>query len=481
MSASNGTSSRFQPFPPNPTQRPQNVGIHAIDVYFPMRCIDEADLERFDGVSAGKYTIGLGVEKMAFCDDREDINSFLLTVTKSLLEKYQIPTDSIGRIDVGTETLIDKSKSVKTLLMDLFPGNSDIEGVDSKNACYGGTAALFNACNWIESSSWDGRYALVVCGDIAIYAEGGARPVGGAGSVAMLIGPDAPLALESVHGSHMANVYDFYKPHLSSEYPEVDGPLTQTCYPSALENSYDHFRAKEARRIGGEVKDVTLDSFDFFAFHSPYGKLVQKGYARLLYNDFLSNPSSPKFANIPSEYSTLERQKTLLNKEIEKAFTGLSSSDFKTKVGPSTTTSRKLGNMYSGSVYGALASLLNNVESADLQDKRIAMYSYGSGLAATFFSIKVKGSTEEIKRNLQLNERLEKNQVRSCEEFLKALEYREHKHNISDYTPDGSIEDIAPGTYYLAHCDSKHRRVYKVRGQEEKEIVENGKQGVAIA
>lgn len=80
--------------------------------------------------------------------------------------------------------------------MDLFPGNSDIEGVDSKNACYGGTAALFNACNWIESSSWDGRYALVVCGDIAIYAEGGARPVGGAGSVAMLIGPDAPLALE---------------------------------------------------------------------------------------------------------------------------------------------------------------------------------------------------------------------------------------------------------------------------------------------
>lgn len=80
--------------------------------------------------------------------------------------------------------------------------------------------------------------------------------------------------------------------------------------------------------------------------------------------------------------------------------------------------------MYSGSVYGALASLLNNVESADLQDKRIAMYSYGSGLAATFFSIKVKGSTEEIKRNLQLNERLEKNQVRSCEEFLKALEVR---------------------------------------------------------
>ena len=117
-------------------------------------------------------------------------------VTKNLLEKYEIPTASIGRLDVGTETIIDKSKAVKTTLMDLFPDNSDIEGIDSKNACYGGTAALFNAVNWVESSSWDGRYALVVAGDIAIYAEGGARPVGGAGAVAMLVGPDAPLVLE---------------------------------------------------------------------------------------------------------------------------------------------------------------------------------------------------------------------------------------------------------------------------------------------
>ena len=64
--------------------------------------ISEADLENFDGVSAGKvarsiegvdldrhgvlivfifhqYTIGLGQEFMAFTDDREDIHSFLLT------------------------------------------------------------------------------------------------------------------------------------------------------------------------------------------------------------------------------------------------------------------------------------------------------------------------------------------------------------------------------------------------------------------
>lgn len=115
-----------------------------------------------------------------------------------LLTKYNIDPRAVGRLEVGTETIVDKSKSAKTVLMDLFAksGNFDIEGIDSKNACYGGTAALFNALNWVESSSWDGRYALVVSGDIAVYAAGAARPAGGAGACAMLIGPDAPLVIE---------------------------------------------------------------------------------------------------------------------------------------------------------------------------------------------------------------------------------------------------------------------------------------------
>lgn len=55
-----------------------------MDVYFPKRCISQPDLEKFDGVAAGKYTIGLGQERMAYCDDREDINSFLLTGPSSI-------------------------------------------------------------------------------------------------------------------------------------------------------------------------------------------------------------------------------------------------------------------------------------------------------------------------------------------------------------------------------------------------------------
>lgn len=47
-------------------------------------------------------------------------------------------------------------------------GNTDIERVDSSNACYGGTAALLNCVNWVESNSWDGRCGLVVCTDSVV-------------------------------------------------------------------------------------------------------------------------------------------------------------------------------------------------------------------------------------------------------------------------------------------------------------------------
>ncbi len=129
-------------------------------------------------------------------------------------------------MEVGTETLVDKSKSVKTALMQLFEtsGNHDVEGVDSTNACYGGTAALFNSVNWVESRSWDGRYALTVCSDIAVYAEGNARPTGGAGAVAMLVGPNAALVLEpGLRATHMEHSYDFYKPDMTSGRKQFTG------------------------------------------------------------------------------------------------------------------------------------------------------------------------------------------------------------------------------------------------------------------
>ena len=134
--------------------------------------MSQEKLEEFDGASSGKYTVGLGQLKMAVVDDREDINSICLSVVSMLLKKYNIDPKDVGRLEVGTETIIDKSKSVKSVLMQLFGDNTSIEGVDTTNACYGGTNALFNCMNWLSSDYYDGRFAICVAADIAVYKNG---------------------------------------------------------------------------------------------------------------------------------------------------------------------------------------------------------------------------------------------------------------------------------------------------------------------
>ena len=135
------------------TDRPLNVGILGIEVYFPPNYVAQEDLETFDKVGAGKYTIGLGQLNLAVATDREDVASISLTSLKNLMEKNNIHPSQIGRLEVGTETLIDKAKSLKTVLMSFFreSGNHDVEGVTSINACYGSTNAIFNTLNWIDS------------------------------------------------------------------------------------------------------------------------------------------------------------------------------------------------------------------------------------------------------------------------------------------------------------------------------------------
>lgn len=80
--------------------------------------------EKFNKVSAGKYTNGLGQLELSFAYPFEDVNSLCLTgnlkaylVVSRLLRNNNIKSSQVGRLEVGTETLIDKSKSSKTVLM----------------------------------------------------------------------------------------------------------------------------------------------------------------------------------------------------------------------------------------------------------------------------------------------------------------------------------------------------------------------------
>jgi hydroxymethylglutaryl-CoA synthase len=350
--------------------------------------------------------------------------SIALTTLSSLFRKYSIDPNSIGRLEVGTETLLDKSKSVKSVLMQLFEksGNLNVEGVDTVNACYGGTNAVFNAINWIESSAWDGRNAVVVAGDIALYKKGNARPTGGVGCVAMLIGPDAPLVFEpGLRGTYITHAYDFYKPDFNSEYPYVDGQFSLRCYTEAVDACYKAYNAREealkpkmnGHAVNGngihypEDSKAPLDRFDYMAFHTPTCKQVAKSYARLLYNDYLSDPSHPLFADVPAELRDIEYQASLTDKLVEKTFMGLTKKRFAERVQPAIQVPTLCGNMYCGSVWGGLVSLICNVAPKSLLGKRIGVFSYGSGLASSMLSLKVVGDVSEMVDKVDLHRRLE--------------------------------------------------------------------------
>lgn len=457
---------------------PENVGILAIEIVVPSLYVDQTELEEYDGVSPGKYTIGLGQSRMGFCTDREDIRSLCLSVASNLLKRYEIDPKSIGRLEVGTETLIDKSKSVKTVLMQLFEphGVFDLEGVDNINACYGGTAALFNAVNWIESSNWDGRLALVVCGDIAVYAKGSARPTGGAGAIAMLIGPHAPLVFDrGMRAIHMKHAYDFYKPDLNSEYPTVDGKLSIQCYLSALDNCYQLYREKFMKlNPTADTQKIGLNKFDAIVFHSPYCKLVQKSLARICLNDFLlcgdeekRRELYPEFHDKYNEIPVLEE--TYFDRNVEKLFMDYSKPIFNQKTKETLLLANQVGNMYTPSVYSGLVSFLISADGDEnkLLGTNVGVFSYGSGLASTMYSISVTKDSDALRNLLDklsyVKPMLEQRIKVSPAEFTKILEVRAENSHRTCYEPSGDINALFPGTYYLKYVDEMHRRHYEMR------------------
>jgi hydroxymethylglutaryl-CoA synthase len=345
--------------------------------------------------------------------------------------------------------MLDKAKSCKSVLMQLFGSNTDIEGADTYNACYGGTSALLNAVNWIESSAWDGRNAIVVASDIALYKTVSARPTGGAGCVAMLIGPDAPLAFEPLRASCMQHTYDFYKPDFKSEYPIVDGHYSSRCYLQALDGCYRRYREKQATRrangmMNGPVANglfakagsssVPLDEFDYFVFHAPNCKLVSKSYARLLYNDYIANPQNKSFNPdvVPSLILEQSYEDSLSDKALEKLFIGLSKERFTKSVQQSLTVPTMCGNMYTAGVYSGLISLLSNVQSSELLGRRVGVYSFGSGLASTLFSLRVVGDVSDIVSKIDLHARLAARERVSPKFYDEVRQFRT-KHMIHNH------------------------------------------------
>jgi len=243
--------------------------------------------------------------------------------------------------------------------------------------------ALFNAVNWVESRSWDGRDAIVVASDIAIYKEQSSRPTGGAGCVAMLVGPNALLTLEpNLRGVYMTHAYDFYKPDFKVEYPIVNGHESIVCYLSALDGCYKdlHHRieASERKLNSHGPKRLSTDIlglFDYMAFHTPNCKLVSKSYGRLKYNDCLISNDDAIWEGIPDELRKLGYHESLKDKALEKALVNMTKDQFMERVQPCISAPSLCGNMYTASLYCSLISLISNIDAAAAEGKTIGMFS----------------------------------------------------------------------------------------------------------
>ncbi|KAI7199304.1 Hydroxymethylglutaryl-CoA, partial [Hortaea werneckii] len=192
-------------------------------------------------------------------------------------------------------------------------------------------------------------------------------------------------------------------------------------------------------------------------------KLVSKSYARLLYNDFLKNPENPLFKDVPAELKDVPYEQSITDKTIEKTFVALSKKRFAARVQPTIDVPTMCGNMYTASVYSSLVSLIANVSSNDLQGKRVAMFSYGSGLASSMFSLRIRGSTEEMQSKIDLHNRLEARRTVAPEVYDEMCNLREKAHLQKNFKPAGKVEDITPGTYYLTNIDDMFRRQYEVK------------------
>jgi hydroxymethylglutaryl-CoA synthase len=104
-----------------------------------------------------------------------------------------------------------------------------------------------------------------------------------------------------------------------------------------------------------------------------------------------------------------------------------------------------------------------------LSGKRLVLFSYGSGLAATMYSMRVatdcgpKSPLSSLLANVRdIPDLLARRTVVSPTNFEKTMKLREKTHHQAPYVPQGCpATDLFPLTYYLVSVDNKHRRLYQ--------------------
>ncbi|BCA86060.1 hydroxymethylglutaryl-CoA synthase [Enterococcus saigonensis] len=315
-----------------------NVGIDKISFFVPPYYIDMAELAKKRGVDPAKYLVGIGQSQMAIGPSSQDIVTYAANAASEILTPED--KEAIDLVVVGTESSFDESKASAVILHRLMGIQDFARSFEIKEACYGATAGLEAAKNHVTRHPES--KALVIAADIARYGlNNGGEPTQGAGAVAMLISNKPRILTLSDNTVNLTqDIYDFWRP-TGHNYPLVDGPLSNETYIRSFEKVYTRYT---------KVYQENFGDFAALTFHIPYTKMGKKALQSVL-------PQAT------------EQDATRLLERYEESIVY----------------SRRVGNLYTGSLYLGLISLLENSTVLKAGDK-IGLFSYGSGAVSQFFT-----------------------------------------------------------------------------------------------
>ena len=173
----------------------KRVGIEALAIAVPRRYVDIEDLARARGVDPGQVHRGPGRAGDGGGGSRARTRwRWRPRPRPGCSQQHGVDPSRIGMLVVGTETGVDHSKPVASHVQGLLKLPRSMRTFDTQHACYGGTAGLMAAVEWIASGAAAGRSALVVCSDIARYGLNTAgEPTQGGGAVALLVSEQPDL------------------------------------------------------------------------------------------------------------------------------------------------------------------------------------------------------------------------------------------------------------------------------------------------
>ncbi|MDN6731785.1 MAG: hydroxymethylglutaryl-CoA synthase, partial [Atopostipes suicloacalis] len=361
-------------------------------------------------VDPNKYLIGIGQTEMAVASYSYDTVAMAANAADQLLTDED--REAIDMILFATESGVDQSKSAGTWVHRLLGIQSNARVVELKQACYSATASIQLAMGHIalhpESK------VLVLASDIAKYGlETAGEPTQGAGAVAVLMSANPSiLAIEKETGVYTEEISDFWRPNYS-EVPFVDGKYSVSAYLDTLSASW------------AQYKSITKNDFsdlEAILFHVPYTKMGRKALKSL--EDEMSVESSKRFEDY---YESA----IIYNKLV--------------------------GNIYTGSLYLSLISLLEQSTELD-SGSRIGMFSYGSGAVGEFFV----GQLQKGYKNHLLKEEHEK--LLKERKKLSLKEYEAILSKSSNLDEEGNQEDkesFVSENHFIFEGIAEGKRQYK--------------------